>query len=139
MGNLALNKPVKASALYRPGSKGTMANDGDVTDPITHYASNVKDPFWRVDLLDFYLITTVEIITRIDGYFHTNDVTEVRVGKSGCRNVGLRYSQNSIFLKQRQLKHRRISSFCSVGGGGGGGGGKNWGGGGGGGGVSKIR
>jgi hypothetical protein len=117
MGNLALNKPVKASALYRPGSKGTMANDGDVTDPITHYASNVKDPFWRVDLLDFYLITTVEIITRIDGYFHTNDVTEVRVGKSGCRNVGLRYSQNSNFLKQRQLKHRRIYSFCSGGGG----------------------
>ncbi|CAB4012629.1 Hypothetical predicted protein [Paramuricea clavata] len=84
MGNLALHKPMKASEFYRSGSQGTQANNGDVADPIGHYASHssVKDPFWRVDLLDFYLVTTVEIVTRLDGFSHENDEMEVRVGNS---------------------------------------------------------
>ncbi|CAB3988800.1 Hypothetical predicted protein [Paramuricea clavata] len=84
MGNLALNKPLKASALYKSDMKDTQANNGDVTEPEAHYASHssAKDPFWRVDLLDLYLVTTVEIVTRVDGFFYQNGVMEVRVGNS---------------------------------------------------------
>ena len=84
MGNLALTKPVKASPRYNSNTKEAMANDGDIAGTQQHYASQVGavDPFWRVDLLDSYVVTTVEIVLRIDGYVHNNDVMEVRVGKA---------------------------------------------------------
>ncbi len=82
MGNLALKKPTKASPISKPETKNTNANDGDVTTPGQHYGSQtVEDPFWRVDLLDVFLVITVEIVCRLDGNFDTNDVVEVRVGK----------------------------------------------------------
>ena len=88
MGNLALAKPSRASDVYRSGSKATLANDGDILGKDEHYAShgNVEDPFWRVDLLDFYLVLTVEVVCRIDGYFERIGVMEVRVGKEHDSN-----------------------------------------------------
>ena len=96
MGNLALKKPVRASPLFDGNKKATNANDGDIAGVIQHYASqsSVEDPFWRVDLLDSYVVTTVEIVLRIDADFDLNDVMEVRVGKahflSTARSVSLR-------------------------------------------------
>ena len=83
MGNLALKKPVITSPTFNSDSAGTKANDGDIAGTYQHFASQVgaDDPFWRVDLLDFYVVTTVEIVLRIDESFDLNDVMEVRVGK----------------------------------------------------------
>ena len=88
MGNLALWKPTETSQRFRGGSKAVRANDGDIIDLEGHYASNenVEDPFWRVDLLDFYLVATVEVVCRIDEYFDRNGVMEVRVGKEQNNN-----------------------------------------------------
>ena len=64
MGNLALAKPSRASDKFRSGSTANLANDGDILGEYEHYASHgsVEDPFWRVDLLDFYLVLTVEVV-----------------------------------------------------------------------------
>ena len=84
MGNLALKKPVRASPRYSTNMKEAMANDGDIAGVTQLYLSRggVEDPFWRVDLLDFYVVITVEIVLRIDADFDSNDVMEVRVGKA---------------------------------------------------------
>ena len=84
MGNLALKKPVTTSPTFNSDSVGKKANDGDIAGTVQHFGSQVGavDPFWRVDLLDFYVVTTVEIVLRIDKDFELNDVMEVRVGGS---------------------------------------------------------
>ena len=83
MANLALTKPVYASTRQATNTKATFANDGELNNPDKQYisASRDKDPFWRVDLLEIYIVTTVEIVCRMDGSFDTNDRVEVRVGE----------------------------------------------------------
>jgi hypothetical protein len=77
-----LKKPAKSSSVANSDSKPERANDGKVADTLQFAALlGEHDPFWRVDLLDFYLVTTVELVPRIDAYSGNNDLMEVRVGK----------------------------------------------------------
>ena len=77
-----MKKPAKSSSVDNGDSKPERANDGEVADTLQFSAVNREhDPFWRVDLLDFYLVTTVELVPRIDAYSGNNDLMEVRVGK----------------------------------------------------------
>ena len=77
-----MKKPAKSSSVDNGDSKPERANDGEVAGALQFAAVyGEHDPFWRVDLLDFYLVTTVELVPRIDAYSGNNDLMEVRVGK----------------------------------------------------------
>jgi hypothetical protein len=89
-GNLALGKKGSHSSKYTAHSGWWNAKDGDVAGAsidmmaATKKPPDDKNPWLRLDLCDFYLVQTVEIVRRLDCCYSEMETLEVRVGEYRC-------------------------------------------------------
>lgn len=66
---MALNKPAQQVSVYVAASKAVDGNTDGVfaNGSCTHTQNPVENvTWWKVDLLGFYTVTSVEIFTRTD-------------------------------------------------------------------------
>jgi hypothetical protein len=87
-GNLALGKKGSQSSRYTAQSGWWKAMDGDVESgasigmmAATKKPPDDKNPWLRLELGDFYLVQTVEIVRRVDCCYSEMETLEVRVGE----------------------------------------------------------
>jgi hypothetical protein len=70
--NVAVNKPARASSEYSSACSAAKANNGsiDVNDSCGGWSSNgvESNPWWQVDLGSLHRLTSVELVTRQNGY-----------------------------------------------------------------------
>ncbi|XP_048057805.1 fucolectin-7-like [Megalobrama amblycephala] len=85
-GNLALGATAVQSSTYDKLAAAQKAVDGN-RNPIRKHGScshtNAdKDPWWRVDLLEVYMVTRVSITNRGDGNAERINGAQIRIGNS---------------------------------------------------------
>ncbi|KAI7814513.1 hypothetical protein IRJ41_020640, partial [Triplophysa rosa] len=83
--NLAFNGTATQSSTYsNRGAQGAVDGIRYGSFPPTYCSctSSESDPWWRMDLLNNYDISTVIITTRSDGYLEQTNGAEIRIGNS---------------------------------------------------------
>ncbi|KTF72714.1 hypothetical protein cypCar_00050010 [Cyprinus carpio] len=83
--NLALKgKAVQSSTYYAWGA--AKAIDGIKNTPSCSHTGYELNPWWRLDLLDYYNIYKVTITNRDDGWLDETTGVEIRIGNSLVNN-----------------------------------------------------